>query len=157
MDQARLDFIWTQCGKVIRLAEVGVAAASGLKDHAVAMAAQFSREAGGPDDWAPISTYVVPLTQRLAPIVNSLERIDVVAKASMESFLRTLTPELGLSSSASTSTVLDELADRMNALSYTIQPSGRLWGWWRDAYAFDGFPTSGSPDVTDDIVTTIIL
>src|SRR5687768_3782803 len=105
MNEARIIDVWKQFGKIIRLGEIGVAAASGVKEHSVAMTAQFTQIASGPDDYAPIVTYIVPLAQRLAPVVTSLDRIENIGKTALDGYLRTLAPELALSDNASTDTI----------------------------------------------------
>lgn len=157
MNEARLYEIWKQFGKVIRLSEIGVAYASGVRAHGTAMHVQFSQEAGGAEDFAVIQTFLVPTQQKINPVVGSLDRVASISKTSLESYLRTLAPELLLSANSSTPVILDALADTMTALAFTIQPSGKLWAYWRDQFGFDGFPMAEPPDVDDTIITTTIL
>jgi hypothetical protein len=149
--------IWQQLGKIVRLAERGEVYASGVKDHATALHAQFSRDAAGADDYLPIQTYLVPTQQKINPVAAALDRLKGICKSSAESYLRTLAAELELSASSPTPTILTELAARMNASSGTIAPSGKFFSWFRDEFAFTSFPQAEPPAIPDSFITTTII
>ena len=157
MDIDRIEEIWKQLGKLVRLRELGEVYASGVKDHATALHVQFSQDAAGADDYLPIQTYLVPTQQKINPVAAALDRLRGICKSSAEAYLRTLTAELALGASSPTATILTQLAARMDANSATIAPSGKFWSYCRDEFSFTGFPQAEPPAIPDSFITTVIV
>lgn len=157
MNIQRLYEVFKNVGKIIRLTEISAAAASGVKEHAVAMHVQFAEGAGAGDDFAALQVYLVPAQQKVQPIAAALDRVQTICKANTEAYLRTLAEELSLSATSPTANVLASLAARMNTNGGTIAPSGKVWTYFRDEFGFTGFPQNSSPTLPDSFITTTIL
>jgi hypothetical protein len=158
MTSARIIEIFKGIGKIIKLSDLGVADASGVKAQMVATVQQFGAQAGGADYWDDYTQVVGPLQERMKPTVAALDRIPAVAKASVEAYLRTIAPELNQSASASTTAILDALKAQMVAAGRTIAPSGnQFYNYFRNNFGYAALPTSGTPNIPDSWITISIV
>lgn len=160
MNLERIQTIFHNLGKIIRLTEISTAAASGVKEHVVATHVQFSQSAAqtaGEDDYAALAIYLVPAQQRIQPVAAALDRVQMICKANTEAYLRTLAEELSLSATSPTANILSSLAAQMNLASGTIAPSGKMWSYFHSEFGFTGFPQNSSPTLPDSFITTTIL
>lgn len=158
MTGARLIEFWKMTAKLVKLADIGAANASGVKSHLINTSAQFGLHTGGTDLYDDLVTVVVPLQERVRPVADSLDRVTALVKASVESYLRSITVELAQPATAPVTTIMSALAANMQAVGGSIAPSGgRLWMFFKDNWGFSGFPTSGSPTYPETWVTTNIV
>ena len=157
MNSTRVSEVMKFTGKLCRLAEIGVADASGVKSHMVNTAAQFSQQTGGVDLFDPLVRVVVPLQTRVQGIAGSLDRIPALVKATAESYLRTIADELNQPESATIPALLAALAGQMTATGGSIAPSGKFWTFFQSNWGYSGFPSSGSPTYADSLITTTIV
>lgn len=157
MNEQRIAEFWALAGKLIKLADIGVADASGVKSHMVNTAAQFASQTGGQELYDDLVTTVIPLQTRVNAVVGSLERVPALVKGSMDSYLRAVASELGVSASASLPTILGAMASKMTAAGHTIAPSGRLFNYFASGWGFSSFPTAAEPTLSDDLITTTII
>ena len=158
MTSQRLTEFWKLAGKLVKLADLGAADGSGLKVHLVNTLSQFGLQTGGVELYDDMMTVIVPLETRVQGVAGSLDRVSSLVKASMESYLRAVAPELSQPATASPVTLLGAIATRMSAVGGSIAPSGnRFWTYFRDGWGFTGFPTNASPTYPDSYVTTSIV
>lgn len=157
MTSQRLSEYWKLAGKLVKLADLGTANASGVKVHMINTAAQFGLHTGGQDLYDDLTTVIVPLQTRVQAVAGSLDRVSALVKSSTEAYLRAVAPELSQSPSAAPPVLLTALAARMTAASSSIAASGRFWNYFKDNWGFTGFPTSGSPTYPDSLVTTNVV
>jgi hypothetical protein len=155
--ETRIKEIFAGMGKLIRLADLGAADASGCKAHLVATLQQFGAQAGGADYYDDFARVVIPLQTRMQPAIAALDRVAALARASADAYLRVIGPELGQASGASTAAILDALAASMTSAALAVYPSGAFFNYFRDAFAYDGFPTSPTPGIDDGWVTSNVV
>lgn len=157
MTSERIEEIFKNIGKVIRLGEIGAADASGIKTHMVHTVKQFADNAGADDLYDDLASYITPFNQRVAPVVAALERLEGIGTTTVQSYLRVIAPELDEPANAPAATVLSSLAARMTANSMTIAPSGAFWNYFHQRFAFASFPSAPSPTIPDNWITTTII
>ena len=157
MDAARIKEIWAGLGKLVKLAEVGAADASGVRAHMVGTLQQFGRQAGGADYYDDMMQVVIPLETRVQPSIAAIDRIGTLAKASAEAYVRVLGSELGQASGASTATILAAFKASMVAASVTIYPSGKFWNYFASNFGYAEFPAALPPTVPEAWVTTSVV
>lgn len=158
MTGQRISEFWKFAGKLVKLADIGAADASGIKTHIVNTVSQFGQQTGGGQElYDDLVTVVVPLQTRVQAVAGSLDRVPALVKASVESYLRAVAPELSQPATASPLALMTTLAAQMVSASGTITPSGRFWNYFRDGWGFSGFPASGSPTYPDSLITSVIV
>jgi hypothetical protein len=157
MTSQRIGEFWKLAGKLVRLAEIGAADASGIKTHLVNTVAQFGHQTGGIELFDHLTNVIVPLNTRVQGVAGSLDRVPAVCKASMDAYLRAIASELFQPASASLPALLTALAARMAPASGSIAPSGKFYSYFQANYGFTGFPTSGSPTYADSLITTTVV
>src|SRR5688572_20067327 len=156
MTSQRIAEFWKLAGKLVRLAEIGAADASGIKSHLVNTTAQFGLHTGGTELYDDMINVVVPLQTRVSAVAGSLDRVSSLVKASMDAYLRAVGAELSQPSSASVTQLLTALAANMASASGTIAPSGKFYSYFQSKNGFTGFPTSATPIYSDDLITTVV-
>jgi hypothetical protein len=157
MNSDRINEVFQGLGKFIKLAEIGAAYASGVKVHMVATLQQFGQQVGGADYYDDLISVVIPLETRTQPTVAALERVPNVAKAAVESYLRTMAPEVNAATTASFASILTNLKNDMAAAGHTVYPSGTLFNYFNNNFGFTGFPTSNTPTIPNDWVSSDVI
>ena len=158
MTSQRIGEFWKLAGKLVRLAEIGAADASGLKSHLVSTTAQFGLHTGGNALHDDVTTVIVPLHVRVSAVAGSLDRVGVLVKGSMDAYLRAIGSELNLPAAASLLQLLTTLAGHMTTASGTIAPSGKFYNYFQSRYGFAGFPTSPTAATyADSLITTTVV
>ena len=158
MTSARINEIFKGLGKMLYLSNLGVADASGVKAAMVATVQQFGAQVGGTDLYDDVIGVVVPLQTRVQPTVNALDRIPSLAKASVESYLRVVGSELGMSATATVTSILDALKTQMQAAGRTIAPSGnQFYNYFLNNFGYAALPTNVSPNIPDSWITVSIV
>jgi hypothetical protein len=157
MTGPRIQHIFKLFSKMIRLAEIGVADASGLKSHMVAVSDQFGQQGGGLDLYDDLTTVVMPLTTRIQAAAAALDRVPTLAKASAEIYVRVIGSEIGEPATASPATILNALKAQMALAGQTIYPSGTVWNYFNSNFAFNQFPTSLTPSIPDSWVSSVVI
>jgi hypothetical protein len=157
MNGSRIKDVFAGLGKIIALADIGAADASGCKAHLVATLQQFGQQAGGAEQFDDFARVVIPLQTRMQPTVAALDRVAVLARASAADYLRVIGAELGQPAAAATSSILDALKASMIAASLTVAPSGAFASYFASAFGYTGFPTSGDPEIEDAWVSSEVV
>jgi hypothetical protein len=157
MNAQRIKEVFAGFGKIIKLADIGAADASGCKAHLVGTLQQFGQQAGGAEQFDDFIKVVIPLETRMQPTVAALDRVGVLAKASADAYVRIIGAELGQPTNAATASILDALADDMVAASLAVAPSGAFFNYFLRAFGYGDLPTSGSPAIEDAWVTSEVV
>lgn len=158
MTSARINEVFKGLGKILYVSNLGVADASGVKAAMVATLQQFGAQAGGTDYYDDVMSVVVPFQTRVQPTVSALDRVPNLAKASVDTYLRVVGSELGVSPSATFTNILDALKTRMQANGRTIAPSGsQFFNYFQNNYGYAALPVSGTPNIPDSWITVSIV
>ncbi len=120
MTGPRIQHVFKLFGKFIKLDEIGVADASGLKSHMVATSDQFGQQGGGLDLYDDLTTVVMPLTTRMQATASALDRVPTLAKATAEVYVKVIGSEIGQPATASAATILNALKAQMALAGQTI-------------------------------------
>lgn len=155
MTGTRIQEVFKGFGKFARLAEIGVASASGIRAHVLATHQQFGQQTGGTYD--DITRVVVPLVTNMRPVEQAIDRVLSQAKVAADAYLRTIGNEMNQPATASSAAILNALKLNMVATSQTIAPSGKVWNYFQQTYGVIDLPTSNTPSLPDSIVTTSIV
>ncbi|MGE5607720.1 MAG: hypothetical protein ACM359_00555 [Bacillota bacterium] len=144
-------------GKLVNLSNLGIAQASGMRDAITSTHVQMAHAEVSPHLYDDLSTVAVPLTQRMAAITASLDRVPSLARAAAESYLHALADELGESNTATTTTLLETMRVQMVACSGSIAPSGQFYSYFADNFGFTTLPTAAEPKFSEAWITTQVV
>lgn len=156
MNATRIQTLFKTFGKILKLADIGVVNASGVKAHLVNTERQFSAGTDSLNPYAELITFAQPMMRSVQPVTQALDRVPMIAKAAVDNYVRAFGPELLQPAASAPATVLTALKSEMVAQSQTVATSGIFWRYFRDTYNVE-FPQSGSPTIGDGLITTVIV
>lgn len=156
MTSDRIQELFFIFGKLIKFDQTGVAAASGVRSVLTATHEQLAAETNDPDPYKELSEFLHPFIGNARNVTAALGNAPLVARAGVESYLRSIGPELFAAPSDPPATILTSLAAEMQARSQSVAPSGVVFKYFRDGWNVN-LPQNASPTIGDDIITTAIL
>ncbi len=156
MNAQRIQTVFRTLGKLIRLSDMGVANASGVKAHLAAVERQMTAYDDSADPYRELTTFLAPLVRSFQPVTQSLDRVSMMSKAAADNLLRAVASEFSQPTTATPVAVVNSLKASMLTNAQTVAPSGRFWRFVNDNYSIE-LPQASSPTVNEEWVTSTVI
>ncbi|HEV2294567.1 MAG TPA: hypothetical protein VGR35_11990 [Tepidisphaeraceae bacterium] len=156
MTPDRIRELFKIIGKLIRLGEIGAAAASGVKDHLVAVQEQFAAASGSKDPYGEMSSFLVPTLTNSRPPTQGMDRLTTIARSGADLYLSAVAAELGLPANSPAASVMAAIKTAMQAHAQQVPPSGAFYTFALTGYAVQ-LPQGNPPTIDDGWITTVIV
>src|SRR5438445_1230729 len=154
----RIKELFKDFGKIIRLRNVAADNANDIKEVAVNTVKQFSQHTGGSDLFDDLMNVIVPLESRVQQVGGSLDRMPTICHSTVETYLRTISPEINQNAAAAPFSILTTLAAQMTTAGAAIYPSGSFFNYFSSEFGFTGFPQSiSAANIWDDWISTPVV
>lgn len=158
MTADRFQEVFATIGKLIYFNQLGTEQATDLKSALVAIQQQTASATLATDPYAALNGFVGPTVANSRNIVQSLDRVGLVAKAGVENYVRSLAGELGAAPTLTPSSLLSALAEAMTDAEQTVVEGGVIFQYILDRWSVS-LPTADEEDATisDELVTAELV
>lgn len=156
MNSNRIQEVFNTIGKLLYIDQQGDTYADALKDAVVALEQQHVSASGSADPYNELQLFVGPSLTSVRPIVMALDRVGMVAKASVDNLLRVVASEVGCTMSDPPATILAGIRADMLSAGEDVAPSGSVWRYFFSNYGVQ-LPTDPNPSIEDTIITVSII
>lgn len=155
MESNRIQEVFRTIGKLLYIDDIGESYATGIKAAVVALQEQTAAASGAADPYAELQSFIGPALNSTRPVVQSLERLPLIARAGVDSYLRAIAPELGQNASTTPATIANALRGQMVSNDDSVEPSGAFADYFTSNYAV-ALPTDDPATVPDTLITITV-
>jgi hypothetical protein len=149
--------VFETLGKLVFLSQLGAGQADALRAAIVAVQQQNAAATLAADPYAALNLFVGPTVNNSRTIIQSLDRIALVAKSAVENFMRSIAGELGASATLSPQTLLSALATEMTSAEQTVEAEGHFYRYALDNWSASLPTAEEDATISDDLVTAELV
>lgn len=155
MNDDRINEVFRTVGKLLYLNELGVAYGSGVKAAIVALQDQTASASGSANPYAELQNFIGPMLNNTRTIVQSLDRVPLVARSGVDTYLRAIAPELGETIGTAPATIATALKEAMVSAAQFVEPSGAFADYFNDNYSV-ALPSNEVATIPDSLISITI-
>jgi hypothetical protein len=141
-------------GKLIKLGDLAEDYTSTLKLHQAATADQAV--SASEESYPILRNVVMPLEMSVGRVIAGVEAVPLRARQAVESYLRAVADDLGVSPAATTAVKLNALKSSMINAEETVAPYGALYSYFFSGWGV-ALPSAEPETIPDSYITTTIV